>query len=210
MGERTVIEGLEGTVKWFDPRKGFGFVIGPEGQDIFVHYTVIQGDGFRVLVDGSTVVYDAHATDKGWKATRVSRGPDSGGWSSVVTSSVAIGITSAGAVSVTAASDAAINATDSLHKADWVPVNVVIHHSRGILKIEPLGEDIRRNQNSDFLFLLGLEFRRRRAVVVGCEPFYDISTVALRGAIHSLNSSDALGNKLTDQISAGVSEFREN
>jgi CspA family cold shock protein len=73
MGERTVIEGLEGTVKWFDPRKGFGFIVGPEGQDIFVHYTVIQGDGFRVLVDGSTVVYDAHATDKGWKATRVIR-----------------------------------------------------------------------------------------------------------------------------------------
>lgn len=74
MGDRTVIEGCEGTVKWFDPRKGFGFIVGPEEQDIFVHYTVIQGDGFKMLMDGSTVVYDAHLTDQGrWKATRVVR-----------------------------------------------------------------------------------------------------------------------------------------
>lgn len=67
------IVGAEGIVKWFDPRKGFGFVIGPEGQDIFVHYSVIQGEGFRVLKDGSKVSYDASKSDKGWKATRVSR-----------------------------------------------------------------------------------------------------------------------------------------
>jgi CspA family cold shock protein len=64
---------IEGTVKWFDPRKGFGFVIGPEGQDIFVHFSAIQGEGFRVLKDGSKVSYDAVKSDKGWKATRVSR-----------------------------------------------------------------------------------------------------------------------------------------
>lgn len=67
------IEGIEGIVKWFDPRKGFGFIIGPEGQDIFVHYTTIEGDGFRALKDGSPVNYDAAKTDKGWKATRVKR-----------------------------------------------------------------------------------------------------------------------------------------
>ena len=60
-------------VKWFDPRKGFGFVIGPEGQDIFVHFSVIQGDGFRVLKDGSRVNYDAVQSEKGWKATRAAR-----------------------------------------------------------------------------------------------------------------------------------------
>lgn len=65
--------GVEGVVKWFDPRKGFGFVVGPEGQDIFAHYTVIQGDGFRVLKDGAKVNYDAVKTERGWKATRVSR-----------------------------------------------------------------------------------------------------------------------------------------
>lgn len=69
----TTLEGVEGIVKWFDPRKGFGFIVGPQGQDIMVHYTVIQGDGFRVLKDGSTVVYDAQKADKGWKATRVVR-----------------------------------------------------------------------------------------------------------------------------------------
>lgn len=70
------IEGVEGVVKWFDPRKGFGFIIGPEGQDIFVHYSVIQGEGFRALKDGSSVVYDATRSDKGWKATRVTRPAD--------------------------------------------------------------------------------------------------------------------------------------
>lgn len=67
---------VEGTVKWFDPRKGFGFIIGPEGQDIFVHFTVIQGDGFRVLKDGARVHYDAERSDKGWKATRAVRVDD--------------------------------------------------------------------------------------------------------------------------------------
>ncbi|MBK9189438.1 MAG: cold shock domain-containing protein [Phycisphaerales bacterium] len=67
------LDEIEGVVKWFDPRKGFGFIIGPEGQDIFAHYSVILGDGFRVLKDGSSVVYDAIKTEKGWKATRVVR-----------------------------------------------------------------------------------------------------------------------------------------
>ena len=60
------IEQIEGEVKWFDPRKGFGFIVGPEGQDIFVHYTVIEGDGFRALKDGSRVNYDAERSEKGW------------------------------------------------------------------------------------------------------------------------------------------------
>jgi CspA family cold shock protein len=70
------IEAAEGAVKWFDPRKGFGFIIGPESQDIFAHYSVIDGEGFRVLKDGSSVIYDAVKTDKGWKATRVVRAPE--------------------------------------------------------------------------------------------------------------------------------------
>ena len=63
----------EGTVKWFDPKKGFGFITGPEGQDIFVHYTQIEGDGFRVLADGTKVRYDATKGERGWHATRVVR-----------------------------------------------------------------------------------------------------------------------------------------
>lgn len=68
-----ILTGVEGLVKWFDPRKGFGFIVGPEGQDIFVHFTVIDGDGFRVLRDNSKIVYDAERSDKGWRATRVAR-----------------------------------------------------------------------------------------------------------------------------------------
>ncbi len=65
------LEDIEGVVKWFDPRKGFGFITGPDEQDIFVHYSCIEGDGFRVLKDGASVVYSAIETDKGWKATHV-------------------------------------------------------------------------------------------------------------------------------------------
>ncbi|GJM19686.1 MAG: hypothetical protein DHS20C14_18990 [Phycisphaeraceae bacterium] len=64
------LEDTEGKVKWFDSRKGFGFIVGPEGQDIFVHYTVIEGDGFRALKDGCSVQYDAEKSDKGWRATK--------------------------------------------------------------------------------------------------------------------------------------------
>lgn len=67
------ITDAQGLVKWFDPKKGYGFIVGPEGQDVFVHYSKIVGDGFRVLKDGSTVAYDAQLTDRGWHATRVQR-----------------------------------------------------------------------------------------------------------------------------------------
>lgn len=67
------IVNVEGMVKWFDPKKGFGFIVGPEGQDIFAHFTRISGEGFRVLKDGGKVRYDAERGDKGWFATRVER-----------------------------------------------------------------------------------------------------------------------------------------
>ncbi len=68
---------VHGIVKWFDPRKGFGFIIGPDEQDIFVHFTVIEGDGFRVLKDGAEVVYDAEENSKGWRATKIHRHEES-------------------------------------------------------------------------------------------------------------------------------------
>ena len=70
---RERIEDAQGVVKWFDPKKGYGFIIGPEGQDIFVHYSKIEGAGFRVLKDGSPVRYDAEPTEKGWHASRCVR-----------------------------------------------------------------------------------------------------------------------------------------
>lgn len=63
-----------GKVKWFNDQKGFGFIsadIG--GKDIFVHHTVIEGQGFRTLQDGETVEYEAEDGPKGMKATRVQR-----------------------------------------------------------------------------------------------------------------------------------------
>jgi len=63
----------EGEVKWFDPRKGFGFIVGPREEDVFAHFSAIEGDGFRVLRDGSRVRYDAERSGKGWKATRIVR-----------------------------------------------------------------------------------------------------------------------------------------
>ena len=63
-----------GKVKWFDPKKGYGFIIGEAGQDVFVHYTSIQGDGFRALRDGETVDYELLEGDKGFQARNVVRG----------------------------------------------------------------------------------------------------------------------------------------
>ncbi len=64
-----------GKVKWFDPKKGYGFIIGEEEQDVFVHYTSIAGDGFRALKDGETVDYELVKGDKGFQARNVVR-PD--------------------------------------------------------------------------------------------------------------------------------------
>ncbi len=72
MGDQAILN-AEGVVKWFDPRKGFGFIVGPEGQDVFVHYTAIEGEGFRALRDESRVRYDAEMSEDRWKATRVER-----------------------------------------------------------------------------------------------------------------------------------------
>ncbi len=62
---------LTGTVKWFDCKKGFGFIVDRQGQDVFVHYTVIEGDGFRKLDDGATVEYEATPTPRGLAALHV-------------------------------------------------------------------------------------------------------------------------------------------
>ncbi|MGF1526162.1 MAG: cold-shock protein [Candidatus Competibacterales bacterium] len=61
-----------GTVKWFNEAKGFGF-IAPEdgGRDVFVHYSVIEGQGFRTLAEGQRVEYEFQLSPKGPQATRV-------------------------------------------------------------------------------------------------------------------------------------------
>jgi CspA family cold shock protein len=62
-----------GPVKWFDSKKGFGFIVGPEGQDVFVHFSSIEGEGFRSLRDGEAVEYELVKGDKGFSAQHVKR-----------------------------------------------------------------------------------------------------------------------------------------
>lgn len=64
---------IEGNVKWFDVKKGFGFIVGPDGQDVFVHFSSIEGDGFRTLKDGEPVTYELCHGDKGDFAKNVVR-----------------------------------------------------------------------------------------------------------------------------------------
>lgn len=62
---------LTGQVKWFNEKKGFGFIISPEGDDIFVHYKDIQGSGFKTLHENDTVSYVVEKGPKGLKAQEV-------------------------------------------------------------------------------------------------------------------------------------------
>jgi len=62
-----------GTVKWFNDQKGFGFITGEGGQDVFVHHTAIAAEGFRTLKEGEVVEYEAEAGPKGLKASAVRR-----------------------------------------------------------------------------------------------------------------------------------------
>jgi CspA family cold shock protein len=62
-----------GSVKWFDSKKGFGFIVGPAGQDVFVHFSSIEGDGFRSLRDGELVEYELIEGEKGLSAQHVRR-----------------------------------------------------------------------------------------------------------------------------------------
>jgi len=61
----------EGTVKWFNPRKGYGFITTEDGKDIFVHYADITGEGYRTLVEGDPVSFDIVEGEKGLRAENV-------------------------------------------------------------------------------------------------------------------------------------------
>lgn len=62
-----------GKVKWWDNKKGFGFIAQDSGQDVFVHHTAITGPGFKTLNEGEEVVFEIVASDKGPKAQNVHR-----------------------------------------------------------------------------------------------------------------------------------------
>ncbi len=62
-----------GTVKWFNESKGFGFITQDDGADVFAHYSEIKGDGFKTLAEGDVVSFDVVEGDKGPKATNIEK-----------------------------------------------------------------------------------------------------------------------------------------
>ena len=64
---------MKGTVKWFNDSKGYGFIQHPEGDDVFVHFSEIVGEGFRTLHEGDAVEFEVRDSEKGRQATNVIR-----------------------------------------------------------------------------------------------------------------------------------------
>ena len=63
----------QGTVKWFNAEKGFGFISRKDGSDVFVHFSAIQGDGFKTLEEGQAVTFDVEDSDRGPQAVNVEK-----------------------------------------------------------------------------------------------------------------------------------------
>ena len=61
----------KGTVKWFNAEKGYGFITGEDGNDVFVHFSAIVGEGFKSLDEGQAVSFDVKDTDRGPQAENV-------------------------------------------------------------------------------------------------------------------------------------------
>lgn len=61
----------KGTVKWFNSDKGFGFITGENGQDVFVHFSAIQADGFKSLDEGQAVTFDTEEGQRGLQAANI-------------------------------------------------------------------------------------------------------------------------------------------
>ena len=61
----------KGTVKWFNAEKGYGFISGQDGQDVFAHFSAISGDGFKTLEEGQAVSYNVEAGQRGNQAVNI-------------------------------------------------------------------------------------------------------------------------------------------
>ena len=64
---------MQGTVKWFNDAKGFGFITQESGEDVFVHYSTVRMEGFKTLREGDQVQFEMERGDKGFHATEVSK-----------------------------------------------------------------------------------------------------------------------------------------
>ncbi|MFN7249319.1 MAG: cold-shock protein [Anaerobacillus sp.] len=64
---------LQGTVKWFNAEKGFGFIEREDGDDVFVHFSAIQGDGFKSLEEGQKVTFEIVEGNRGAQAANVTK-----------------------------------------------------------------------------------------------------------------------------------------
>ncbi|MBQ3419092.1 MAG: cold-shock protein [Erysipelotrichaceae bacterium] len=63
---------MTGKVKWFNPAKGYGFITGDDGKEVFVHFSAINVEGYKTLENGQAVSYDVNEGDKGPQAINVS------------------------------------------------------------------------------------------------------------------------------------------
>jgi cold shock protein len=64
---------MKGTVKWFNDSKGYGFIKSPQGEEVFVHFSAIQAEGFRTLSEGEEVEFEVRESDRGPQAANVVR-----------------------------------------------------------------------------------------------------------------------------------------
>ena len=62
---------MKGTVKWFNDSKGYGFIREPSGEDVFVHFSAIQAEGFRTLAEGEEVEFEVKESERGRQAANV-------------------------------------------------------------------------------------------------------------------------------------------
>ena len=63
----------QGTVKWFNAEKGFGFITQENGEDVFAHFSAIQGEGFKTLEEGQVVTFEVEEGQRGLQATNIEK-----------------------------------------------------------------------------------------------------------------------------------------